>query len=212
MGFNLGTQYYRPPFPNQRFWEDDFKKIKDCGLDTVQLWVVWAWVENIPGTFNFDDYDRLVELAEKNSLAVVFSTIAEIHPYWIHREIPGSEMITHMGQKVISSNREEIHFGLTPGGCTDHPEVWSRMMDFITRVVERYKNCPRLAGWDAWNELRWNVQSDGLVCFCDHTLREFRQWLEKQYTSLDQLNASWKRRYGSFDEMIGSSFSVQRAT
>ena len=57
---NLGVQYYRPPFPETKYWEDDFKRIKDSGLNTVQLWVIWAWVEAKPGHFDFDDYDRLV--------------------------------------------------------------------------------------------------------------------------------------------------------
>jgi len=29
---NLGVQYYRPPFPYQKYWEDDLKKMKDSGL------------------------------------------------------------------------------------------------------------------------------------------------------------------------------------
>lgn len=132
---NLGTQYYRPPFPEEKYWGNDFVRIKDSGLNTVQLWVIWAWVESRPGDFCFDDYDRLIELAQKHGLGVILSTIAEIHPYWIHYEVPGSEMVDHLGRKVISSNRSECHFGLTPGGCFDHPEVWNRMKRFLSKVV-----------------------------------------------------------------------------
>jgi beta-galactosidase len=199
---NLGVQYYRAPFPEEKYWEDDLARIKDSGLNTVQLWVLWAWVESKPGEFRFDDYDRLVELADKNGLGVILSTIAEIQPYWIHREVPGSEMIDHTGGKVISSNRGECHFGLTPGGCTDHPGVWERMQAFLREVATRYRTAANLRGWDAWNELRWNVQADGLVCFCEHTLRAFRDWLKARYGSLDELNRVWKRRYGSFEEIL----------
>ncbi|MDP6381154.1 MAG: beta-galactosidase, partial [Phycisphaerae bacterium] len=199
---NLGTQYYRAPFPESKYWEDDFKRMRDSGLNTVQLWVLWAWVESTPGEFRFDDYDRLVELAGANDLQVVLSTIAEIHPYWIHREVPGSEMITSMGQKVVSSNRVEVHFGLTPGGCSDHPGVWERMANFISVVAERYKNAPNLHGWDAWNELRWNVHSDGLVCYCEHTIKAFRSWLNDKYGGLDGLNEAWKRRYGAWEDVL----------
>lgn len=199
---NIGVQYYRPPFPESRFWDDDLGEIKNSGIDTLQLWVVWAWVEANPGLFNFDDYDRLVELAGKKGLNVVLSTIAEVHPYWIHREVPGSEMIDHMGHKVISSNRNEIHFGITPGGCTDHPGVWQRMKEFLTQVTSRYSTVPYLVGWDAWNELRWNVQGDGYVCFCPHTLASFRNWLSEKYGDLGGLNDAWKRRYGSWDEVM----------
>ena len=173
----LGSQYYRPPFPDEKHWEDDFARMRDAGLNTVQLWVVWAWVEADPGEFRFDDYDRLVDLAEDRGLGVILSTIAEIHPYWIHREVPGSELVDHMGRKVVSSNRGEIHFGLTPGGCFDHPGVWERMETYLIQVATRYRGSYALRGWDAWNELRWNVNADGLVCFCPKTLDAFRAWL-----------------------------------
>ena len=199
---NLGVQYYRAPFPEEKYWKSDFARIKDSGLNTVQLWVLWAWVESKPGHFCFDDYDRLVELADKNDLGVILSTIAEIQPYWIHREVPGSEMIDNMGIKVVSSNRGECHFGLTPGGCTDHPGVWERMQVFLRKVTEQYRGAKNLRGWDAWNELRWNVNADSLVCFCDYTINAFHRWLEQKYGSLDELNKIWKRRYGSFEEIL----------
>ncbi len=93
----LGTQYYRSPFPNRRYWRDDFARIRDCGIDAVQLWCLWGWIEAEPGRYNYSDYDELVGLAEKTGLKVVLSTIAEIHPFWIHRLVPGSEMVDHVG-------------------------------------------------------------------------------------------------------------------
>lgn len=198
---HLGTQYYRPPFPNGRYWEDDIKQMADSGLDTIQLWVVWAWVEAKPDEFHFDDYDRLVALADKHGLNVVLSTIAAIHPYWIHRMVPGSEMVDNFGHRVVSSNRGEVHFGLTPGGCFDHPGVWERMKQFLTATVTHYHTVGNLLGWDAWNELRWNVQADGLVCYCDYTVNRYRSWLEAKYGGLEGLNASWQRRYTSWDDV-----------
>ena len=198
---HLGTQYYRPPFPNDRYWEDDIQHMAASGLNTIQLWVVWAWVEAKPGTYRFDDYDRLVSLAETYGLEVVLSTIAAIHPYWIHREVPGSEMVDNFGHKVVSSNRGECHYGLTPGGCIDHPGVWARMRDFLTAVVTHYRDAPNLMGWDAWNELRWNVQADGLVCYCPYTLNRFRHWLDAKYGGLEGLNKAWQRRYHAWYEV-----------
>jgi beta-galactosidase len=48
--------------------------MKDAGLDTVQLWVLWGWVEATPGQFRYDDYDELMELAGKHGLNVVAFT------------------------------------------------------------------------------------------------------------------------------------------
>jgi beta-galactosidase len=209
---NLGVQYYRAPFPEEKYWEDDFKRIKDCGLNTVQLWILWAWVESKPGQFNFSDYDRLVELAAEHDLKLVLSTIGAIHPYWIFREVGGGEMVDHMGRTVVSSNRVECHFGLTPGGCTDHPGVWERMAGFLAACATRYKGAGHVVGWDAWNELRWNVQSDGYVCFCEHTLNRYRQWLSDQHGGLDGLNAAWKRRYGAWEEVMPGKLPMRPFT
>lgn len=199
---NLGVQYYRPPFPQSCYWDEDLRRVREAGLDTLQLWVVWGWVEPSLGEFRFDDYDALMELARKYGLKVVLSTIAAVQPYWIHRVVPGSEMVDHRGNRVISSNRGECHFGLTPGGCLDHPGVWERMSAFLREVVTRYRGAENLLGWDAWNELRWNVQADGLVCFCEHTLRAFRDWLDARYGGLEGLNRAWLRRYESWEDVF----------
>ena len=81
---NLGVQYYRAPFPEAEYWESDFKQIREAGLNTVQLWVLWGWVESKSGKFDFSDYDRLVDIAAKNDLQVVLSSIAEIQPLIIY--------------------------------------------------------------------------------------------------------------------------------
>lgn len=198
----IGTQYYRPPFPRERDWEHDIAQIRESGLNTVQLWVVWAWVEPEPDKFVFDDFDVLIDLAEKNGLGVVLSTVAAIHPYWIHHEVPGSEMLTNEGHRVISTNRRECHFGLTPGGCIDHPGIWTRMENYFRRTVKHFRDRPNVRAWDIWNELRWNVHADGLVCYCDHTIGEFRSWLEAQYGNLENLNRAWDRRYASWSDVL----------
>ncbi len=198
---SLGAQYYRPPFPVDSYWEEDLARMAASGLNTVQLWILWGWVEPEPGRFVFDDYDRLAEIAGRKGLELVLSAISEIQPVWIHRVVPGCELVTNMGQKVVSSNRGECHFGLTPGGCFDHPRVWELMRRFFTEVATRYRGLPHLHGWDAWNELRWNVNADGQVCYCEHTLARFRQWLDRRYGGLEGLNRAWNMRYTSWDDV-----------
>ena len=55
----VGAQYYRAPFPEERYWDEDLRQMVDAGLNAVQLWVVWAWVEAKPGIYDFSDYTFL---------------------------------------------------------------------------------------------------------------------------------------------------------
>ena len=37
---NFGVRYWRAPFPEDRYGEDDLRRMKDAGLNTVQLWIL----------------------------------------------------------------------------------------------------------------------------------------------------------------------------
>lgn len=198
----LCTQYYRPPFPESRYWRDDLARMRDAGLNALQLWAVWGWIESEPGVFNFDNYDALVAEAEKRGLKVVLSCIAEIHPFWIHRLVPKSNLVDHLGREVPSVGRREVNVGLTPGGCFDHPGVRERMGAFIEALGKQYGTTPHLAGWDAWNETRWTVHAPGHTCYCEHTLARFREWLREKHGDLRALSAAWKRRYASWEDVF----------
>lgn len=198
----LGVQYYRPPFPDRRHWDRDMNQIAASGFDTVQLWACWGWIEPYPGQYRFDDYDELIEIASKVGLRIVISTIGEIQPFWVHRELPGCEMVDHMGHKVLSSLRQECNVGLTPGACTDFPEVRGRLGSFLEEIASHYQDQTALSAWDCWNETRWAVQADGYVCYCPATLSAYRSWLEGRYGSLEGLNDAWHRRYSSWEDVV----------
>ncbi len=198
----IGAQYFRPPFPEATYWADDLARMRDVGFTGLQLWMFWSWVEHKPGEYDFGAHDELMALAEKNGLEVVLSVQGELQPAWIHRLVPGSEMIDHMGRTVISTNRTECNFGITPGGCFDHPDVRDRMRDYFVAAAKHYANAANLHAWDCWNEQRWNVHSDGYVCYCPRTLAEFRRWLNGRHAGLEGLNRAWKRRYASWDDVF----------
>ncbi len=197
----LATQYYRPPFPERRFRADDMARIRDAGLHAVQLWCLWGWIEAEPGRFRYDDYDELFDLADKAGLKVVLSTLPEIQPFWIHRLVPDAHLVDHPGRAQVSTPRNECNTGITPGGCWDHPRVREMIGRFLGDIASRYAGRGNLLAWDCWNETRWNIHADGYTCYCPHTLAAFRDWLGEKYGDLDGLNAAWKRRYVSWEDV-----------
>jgi beta-galactosidase len=197
----LATQYYRPPFPDRTRWKADLSEISSAGFDAIYCWATWAWIEAIPGEYDFDDFDELFDKAAAVDLDVIVTSSAEIHPYWLHREIRDSRMVDHLGREVESSTLAYCHHGVCPGGCTDHPEVRERLGGFLEALSRRYADAANLRAWDCWNEFRWSVQSDGYVCFCPHTVAAFRNWLDAKYGSLDALCEAWRRRYSSWEDV-----------
>ncbi len=198
----LGSQYYRPPTPTAENWARDIKRMKAAGLNTVQLWAVWGWVEPEEGRFVYDDYDRLVELADKNGLKVVVSTITDLQPFWLPRVYPHTGMLDEFGQPIRGTPREECLPGLTPGQCTDHPEVRALSVRFMRELAAHYRTAPALAGWDCWNETRWCVCCDRWVCYCDASIRAFRAWLRARYQTLEKLGEAWGQRLTNWEDVL----------
>jgi beta-galactosidase len=191
----LAAQYYRPPFPERRRWADDLRDMRRAGLDAVQLWLLWGWIEPEPGRLRFEDFDELVALAAGEDLGVILCPIAFMHPFWIHRVVPDAHLVDHAGHRVQSLTHPGVHVGLTPGGCIDHPDVRGRIGDFLEACARRYASAEHVVAWDCWNETRWAAGSQATVCYCDHTLGAFRDWLRERYGDLDSLNRAWRRRY-----------------
>lgn len=176
--------------------------MSDMGMEAVQLWLTWGWIESEPGIYRFDDFDEIISLATDAGLKILLSTIAEVQPFWIHRVEPDAYMVTSLGERVSSSTREENNTGITPGGCWDHPGVASRMESFLAATAEHYAPLKALIGWDAWNETRWCVHADGFCCYCSNTLGRFREWLKSRHGGIEELNEAWKRRYSSWEDVM----------
>jgi beta-galactosidase len=198
----LAAQYYRPPFPDRTRWREDLRAMRDAGLDAVQLWLLWGWIEPEPDRLRFDDFDELVSLAAASGLGVVLCPIAFMQPFWIHRAVPGAHLVDHAGHRVHSVTHPGVHIGLTPGGCIDHPEVRRRIGAFLEACARRYESADHVVAWDCWNETRWAAGSQATVCYCPHTQGAFRRWLRDRYDDdLDVLNRAWRRRYCAWEDV-----------
>ncbi|SNR57222.1 beta-galactosidase [Actinomadura mexicana] len=198
----LASEYYRPPFPERRRWRQDLKEMRSAGLNAIYTWATWAWIEPAPGEFVFDDFDDLISETGSAGLGVIVNTIAELNPYWIHLEHPDSHHVDHRGRPVESTTLSYSPVGLVPGGCFDHPVVRELSGRFLEEIGRRYAGTDHLVAWDCWNEIRWNVQTEGHICFCPHTLRAYRSWLLDRYGDLDTLNAAWRRRHRTWEEVL----------
>jgi len=187
--FLLGTQYYRPPTPPEEEWEDDFKRMKDLGIDFVKVWAMWTYLEREKGKFDWTKLDRLLELAEKYDLKVIINIILDHIPYWA--QVEASAWIIKPDGSKRSPTR--IYGGDT--GCWDNLRLRELVTPFLTELVKRYKGSNSLSGWDIWNE------PDNFECYCKYTIEKYINWLKTKFSSLEELNKKFGEAYNSWEEI-----------
>ena len=202
----FGFQYYRAPTPKADKWERDLKKLKADGYNTVKYWVQWRWNNPEPDRYDFSDIDELMDIAHENGLKVVLNLILDVAPVWLEEKYPDVAMITNRGERLYGYATECRQIGGVPGPCLHHAEATRLRMEFIEECARRYANHPALYVWDVWNEpeltvgLRREPHVEDLVCYCEHSVKEFRAWLKNKYGAIEKLNEVWGRNYRSFSD------------
>ncbi len=194
--FWYGTHYYRPPTPLAAEWEEDFKRIKDHGLTTIQFRVFWTCYERAEGKYTWDDLDAIMDLSHKHGLSAVHQINLENAPPYIFNRYEGYR-VDIRGQRIWPI----ANAGFYPGGwipCFDHPQVMGRGVEFVRRLVERYKKHPAMNFWHAWNEPRSRPMGE---CACEYSVRSYRQWLKEKFGTVEALNARYGKYWPDFDSI-----------
>ncbi|HZK71070.1 MAG TPA: beta-galactosidase, partial [Clostridia bacterium] len=190
--------------------KDALKKIKDIGATSVQIYTFWREIEPFSrGTFNWDLYDRQIELIDKAGLKYV--------PFIL------------MGPKYASPTwwlESKKHKGLY---CIEHDRyspiesIWNPFFkEEITRVLTAFSEHylpmnviesiqPGICGdyGEAIFPVHGNWPGDyhthkGYWCGDDNAKQSFRDWLLKKYNSINELNRAWRANYTAFGEIVPS--------
>ena len=202
-----GAQYYRAPTPLPEDWEKDLKAIRNHGFNTVKLWAQWGWNMPAEDTFDFSDLDVLMDICADVGLKVIINIIYDVAPHWFYTKYSDSVMITADGRKLYSQPTAWRQIGGAPGPCLHHPEGVEIRRRFTEEVAKRYADHPAMLCWDLWNEpeltcgiVREQLK-ENVVCYCEHSVQQFREWLKEKYGTLEVVNRRWGRCYRSFDDI-----------
>ncbi len=121
--------------------EEDLLKVvalmKEAGVGFVRMDFLWEDIEPSPGKFDFNKYDYIVDLLTRNKINIL--AILNYSSDWASS--CGKWNCPPMDNKLF--------------------------VNYVTRVIERYKNKVRY--WEIWNEpdshIYWSMQ-DGLKTYC----------------------------------------------
>jgi len=201
----FGAVYFRKSNPPRKDWARDYGVAAEDGLNVFRHWFMWSAIERKPGVYDWDDYDRQMDLAAKNGIKTVIAELTHTVPDWAFRKFSHARQLRADGRPLTSN----MGVSAAVGGFADNgggagaltmncPEVKEAAGAFLTTMAKRYKGHPGLLGYDVWNEVNYSADVD----FSDYMKADFRLWLQHKYGDLETLAQAWYRySYAEWDDI-----------
>lgn len=190
-----GAVYYRRSNPPRIDWERDYAQAEQDGMNLFRHWFLWNAIETQPGVFNWEPYDRQLDLAAQHHIGTVIAEFQTV-PEWLIQTRP--DLLCEgrdKGQVINRMGGSSVTGGFTDGGlCLDHEASKDYAGRFLRELAGRYRHHPGLFGFDVWNECNYSPN----VCYCPATQEKFRAWLKRKYATIENLAEAW-HRYGVTD-------------
>ncbi|MBC2806500.1 beta-galactosidase, partial [Rhizobium ruizarguesonis] len=189
-----GAVYFRKSNPPREDWERDYATAGQDGLNIFRHWFMCSAIETAPGVYDWEEYDRQMDLAAANGIKTVIAELIHAVPDWAVRKYAhalqvnadGTKLGSYMG--VSSATGGFSNNGGGAGALTlNCPEVKEAAGKFLTALATRYKDHPAIYGYDVWNECNYSADVD----YSPYAKAAFRKWLEKKYGSLKALAKAW---------------------
>lgn len=201
----FGAVYFRKSNPPREDWDRDYGVAAEDGLNVFRHWFMWASIERKPGVYDWEDYDRQMDLAAKNGMKTIIAELTHTVPDWAFRQFArarqlradGTALSSNMG--VSSATGGFANNGGGAGALTmNAPEVKDAVEAFLKALATRYKGHPGLLGYDVWNEVNYSAEVD----YSSFMKADFRLWLQAKYGDLDTLAQAWYRySYAEWDDI-----------
>jgi beta-galactosidase len=201
----FGAVYFRKSNPPSEDWERDYGVAAEDGLNVFRHWFMWSAIEQKPGVYVWDDYDRQLDLAAKNGIKTIIAEFSHAVPYWAYRRFTDARQIGRNGQPLslnMGPSASVGGFSSNNGGAgsltMNAAEVRDAVKAFLVALATRYKGHPALLGYDVWNEVNYSADVD----YSDHTKAAYRTWLKEKYGDLHTLaKARYQYSFAEWDDI-----------
>ena len=86
--FPYGAVYFRKSNPPREDWERDYQTAAQDGMNIFRHWFLWSAIEVAPGVFDWEEYDRQLDLAARNGMKTIIAEmitstcLSSIFSFW----------------------------------------------------------------------------------------------------------------------------------
>ncbi|MGI6183263.1 MAG: beta-galactosidase [Candidatus Fimadaptatus sp.] len=162
---------------NEHVLEEDVRlmKLSHCNIMSVGIFA-WAALEPEEGVYNFDWLERVINRLYANGISVLLATPSGARPAWMSQRYPEVLRVREDGHRNTHGSRHNH--------CYTSPTYRMKVHQMNTKLAERFGKHPGVVGWHISNEFEG-------VCYCDLCKNAFRDFLKREYGSLDELNRCW---------------------
>ncbi|MGK3958801.1 beta-galactosidase [Arthrobacter sp. R4] len=196
---------YHPHDSGPEQWERDVSMMSAAGLTVVRLGhLAWDSYEPKDGHFEFEWFDRVMDLMHEAGIGVILDVALRPAPLWLHRKHPTMDVTDSSGNRLYPNTRYMVDVG--------DPAYREHALRFTDKLTLRYADHPALLAFGIDNE-----PGDGPYSYSESVRWRFIGWLRKKYGTAESLNYAWagqrwSRRIGDFDEVgLPRSGSIEGA-
>jgi beta-galactosidase len=180
----LGTDWYPEQWPEAR-WEEDLRLMEAAHIKVVRIAeFAWSSMEPSEGHYDFDWLERAINLAAKHHIDSVVGTPTGGPPAWLTQKHPETLRIDENEHRAVHGNRAH--------GSVNSPVYLEYCRKIAEAMALRFGRNPNVVGWQIDNEYGYANMS-----FDDFTRKQFQDWLQKKYKTLEELNRLWTTVYWS---------------
>ena len=178
----LGAAWYPEQWPESR-WDADLALMQAAHVNFVRVGeFAWSRMEPKEGDYQFQWLEHAIRAAERHHIVVVLGTPTAAPPQWLKQKYPEVIRTLENGQKDTHSDRQEFDWS--------DPKYRELAADIATRMADKFGHDPNVIAWQIDNEY-------ANASYGPATRRQFDQWLNNKYKTLDNLNARWTTAYWS---------------
>lgn len=183
--FLYGVCYYPEHWEPSRH-ASDIRRIAAAGFDYIRIGEgAWSYWEPEEGRYQFELFDRVIDLCRKHKVKVVMGTPTYAAPAWVADEYPEVLRWNHERIPMAHGSRRNLNY--------TSPKYYDLSDKLVTALAEHYKGERQIIGWQLDNE--FNCHMD--VSYAPSDTVAFRQWLEEKYKTLEALNKAWGTAFWS---------------